>query len=227
MNHTLPRGAVSALAVVVLLAAPAARSQAPATPAAPAGSAAPAASPVAAPAAATAAPAAPPAPSKGPLIQGVCLLSQEALIARSKVGQGATARLRELAAQVQTNLNAEKARLEARGKALEEKRATLTPMQIQAQSVALNQRAQALQAEAGERSQQIDATKTRAFNQVLQEARPYVDQAYAAHGCGLLFARETVLTGNLGNDLTDEVLTTFNAKGTPITFDLEPAPKAR
>jgi Skp family chaperone for outer membrane proteins len=217
MNHTLPRGAVSGLAVVVLLAAPAAQSQAPATPAAPA------ASPVAAPAA----PAAPPAPSKGPLIQGVCLLSQEALIARSKVGQGATARLRELAAQVQTNLNAEKARLEARGKALEEKRATLTPMQIQAQSVALNQRAQALQAEAGERSQQIDATKTRAFNQVLQEARPYVDQAYAAHSCGLLFARDTVLTGNLGNDLTDEVLTAFNAKGTPITFDLEPAPKAR
>jgi Skp family chaperone for outer membrane proteins len=160
-------------------------------------------------------------------VPGVCLLSQESLIGRSKVGQAATARLRELAGQVQANLNGEKARLEARGKALNDKRATLTPLQMQAQSQALNQRAQALQAEAGERSQQIDATKTRAFNRVLQEAQPFVAQAYAAHGCGLLFARETVLTGNLGNDLTDEVLAALDAKAMPITFDLEPAPKGR
>jgi Skp family chaperone for outer membrane proteins len=173
--------------------------------------------------------AAPAAPgvSKGPLVPGVCLLSQEALIARSKVGQAATARLRELAGQVQANLNAEKARLEARGKALNDKRATLTPLQMQAQSQALNQRAQALQAEAGERTQQIDVTKTKVFNRVLQQAQPFVAQAYAAHSCGLLFAREAVLTGNLGNDLTDEVLATLDAKGTPITFDLEPAPKGR
>jgi Skp family chaperone for outer membrane proteins len=231
MNVSFYKGALSGLTAAALLAAPAAQAQTAATPPV---TAAPAPSPPAATSTAALAPAgaatpvAPPAgPSRGPLIQGVCLLSQEAVIARSKVGQAATARLRELAAQAQTNLNAEKSRLEARGKALGEKRATLTPMQIQAQSQALNQRAQALQAEAGERTQQIDATKTRAFGEVLQQARPYIDQAYAAHGCGLLFAREAVLTGNLGNDLTDEVLTAFNAKGTPITFDLEPAPKAR
>lgn len=217
MNTTLSKGALRGLAAAVFLAAPAARAQTPATPAAPPASAVPAAG---------AAPATPGA-SKGPLVPGVCLLSQESLIGRSKVGQAATARLRELAGQVQANLNGEKARLEARGKALNDKRATLTPLQMQAQSQALNQRAQALQAEAGERSQQIDATKTRAFNRVLQEAQPFVAQAYAAHGCGLLFARETVLTGNLGNDLTDEVLAALDAKAMPITFDLEPAPKGR
>ena len=230
MNETFSKGAIRALTVAVLLAASAAEAQAPAAPPAPAAAtvpaapAAPAAPP--APTAATAATVATPAASKGPLVPGVCLLSQEALIGRSKVGQAATARLRELAGQVQANLNAEKARLEARGKALNDKRATLTPLQIQAQSQALNQRAQALQAEAGERTQQIDVTKTKAFNRLLQQAQPYVTQAYAAHGCGLLFARETVLTGNLGNDLTDEVLTALDAKATPITFDLEPAPKA-
>ncbi|MDB5479899.1 MAG: outer membrane protein [Caulobacteraceae bacterium] len=224
MNTTYPKGALRGLAVAVLLAAPAARAQAPAAPAAPAVSAAPAAP--AAPAAATA-PAVAASASKGPLVPGVCLLSQETLIARSKVGQAATARLRELAGQIQANLNAEKNRLEARGKALNEKRATLTPLQIQAQSQALNQRAQALQAEAGERSAQIDATKSRAFSRVIQSAQPYITQAYAAHGCGLLFAREAVLSGNLGNDLTDEVLAAFDAKGTPITFDLEPPRPAR
>jgi Skp family chaperone for outer membrane proteins len=227
MNTTFSKG-LRSLTAAVLLAAPAARAQAPATPA----SAAPAA-PVALAAPAVAAPGAPavalttPAASKGPLIPGVCLLSQEALITRSKVGQAATARLRELASQVQANLNGEKARLEARGKALNDKRATLTPLQIQAQSQALNQSAQALQTKAGERSQQIDATKTRVLNRVLQEAQPFVAQAYAAHACGLLFTREAVLTGNLGNDLTDEVLAALDAKGTPITFDLEPTPKAR
>jgi len=218
MNKNISQGTFHGLAAILLLAAPAAQAQAPAGPAAPVAAAAPAP-------AAVAAVAAPPA--KGPLVAGVCLLSQEAVITRSKVGQAATVRLRELAGQVQANLNAEKARLEARGKALNDKRATLTPLQMQAQSQALNQRAQALQAEAGERSQQIDATKARVFNRVIQQAQPYVTQAYAAHGCGLLFAREAVLTGNLGNDLTDEVLAALDAKATPTTFDLEPAPKAR
>jgi Skp family chaperone for outer membrane proteins len=221
MNTTVSKGTLLGLAAAVLLASPAARAQAPAAPTAPAVTAAPAAPPaVAAPAVAASA-------SKGPLIPGVCLLSEQTLIARSKVGQAATARLRELAGQAQANLNAEKTRLEARGKALNEKRATLTPLQIQAQSQTLNQRAQALQAEAGERSQQIEATKGRAFSRVVESAQPYITQAYAAHGCGLLFAREAVLSGNLGNDLTDEVLAAFDAKGTPVTFDLEPARTAR
>jgi len=221
MNTTLSNGSLRGLAAAVLLTASAAQAQTPAPPAAPAP---PASAPAAA---ASTAVAPPPAPSRGPLVAGVCLLSQDVLIGRSKVGQAATARLRELAAQVQANINAERVRLEARGKALEEKRATLTPLQIQAQSQALNQRGQALQAEAGERSQQIDATKTKAFNLVLQQAQPFVAQAYAAHACGLLFARETVLTGNLGNDLTDDVLAALNAKGTPVTFDLEPPRPAR
>ena len=178
--------------------------------------------------AATPAPAAPPAaPTRGPLIAGVCLLSQEALIAQSKTGQAATARLRELAQQVQTSLTAEKTRLEARAKALDAKRATLTPLQLQSQGLALNQAGQALQAKAGERSQEIEATKNRAFGLVLQQAQPFIAQAYAAHTCGLLFGREAVLTGNLGNDLTAEVIAALDAKGTPVTFDLETARPAK
>lgn len=218
MNTTSTKGALCGLAAALLLTAPSAEAQAPAAPGLVAPGPVAPSSPVAAAA---------PAPSKGPLIAGVCLLSQESLITRSKVGQAATARLRELAGQVQANLNTEKARLEARGKALGEKRATLTPLQLQAQSQALNQRAQALQTEAGERSQQIDATKAKVFNRVVQQAEPYIAQAYAAHGCGLLFARETVISGNLGNDLTGEVLAAFDAKATPITFDLEPARAVR
>jgi Skp family chaperone for outer membrane proteins len=193
----------AALAALTLAAAPAADAQTAPAPAAPAAAAA-----------------APTANPNGPLITGVCLLSQDTLIGRSRVGQAATARLRELAGQVQSNLNAEAAQLDARAKTLEAKRATLTPLQLEAQGQALNKRAQALQAERQERAQQIDATKNKAFGQVVEEARPFIAQAYAAHGCGLLLAREAALAGNFGNDLTPEVVAALDAKGTPVAVEL-------
>ena len=210
MRAFTSKAALAGLTGLSLLASTATQAAAPAAPAP-------------APSNASTVPAPPPSSpvAMGPLVPGVCLLSQEMLIARSKVGQAATARLRQIAQDVQTTLNGEKARLEVRGKALGAKRATLTPFQFQAQGQAINQAAQALQARAGERTQQIEATKNHAYSLVLQQAQPFITQAYAAHACGLLFGRETVLTGNLGNDLTPEVLTALDAKGTPVSFDLE------
>jgi Skp family chaperone for outer membrane proteins len=191
--------ALHGLAALIVLASPAARAAGPA--ASPAASATPAASaPVAAP------------DLKGPLIAGICLLSQEGIITQSQYGRAATARVQEMARKLQADLNAEQARLQARGKALEAKRAALPPIEYQAQGEALNQRAQALQAEGAERGKQLDAAKTAAFRDVLERAEPFVAQAYAAHGCGLLLARDTVLAGNLGNDLTGEAVAAFDAK---------------
>ncbi len=220
MPATSSKSALLGLTALTLLTAQTVQAAPPPAPAAvpvqPAAPMPPSAAPPAAPTPVVAA-----APN-GPLVAGVCLLSQEALITRSKIGQAATARLRELTAQVQANLNAEKVRLEARGKALETKRATLSPMQIQAQGQAINASAQALQAKAADRSAQIDATKTKAFGQVIQQAQPFITQAYGAHACGLLLARETVLSGNMANDLTPEVIAALDAKATPLVFDLEP-----
>jgi Skp family chaperone for outer membrane proteins len=180
-----------ALAALTLLAAPQARAAADPAPAAPA----------------------PAAPAKmvGPLVPGVCLLSQEYLITRSKAGQAASAHIQELGQKAQADLTAEQARLQARGKALEAKRATLTPLQLEAQGKALNERAQALQAEAGERRSQLEAAKSKAFSGVIDKAQPFIAQAYAAHGCGLLLAREAAMAGNFGNDLTPEVVAALDA----------------
>jgi len=158
----------------------------------------------------------------GPLVPGVCLLSQQELIAGSKVGQATSARLRSLAQQAQTALDAEKSRLEKKESALNAQRGKLAPAQLQAQAQALNRSIQALQAEAGERSRQIDATRAKAFGGILQQAQPFISQVYAAHACGLLVSREVVLGGNLANDLTPEVLAALDAKVAPATFDLEP-----
>jgi Skp family chaperone for outer membrane proteins len=160
----------------------------------------------------------------GPLIPGVCLLGRDDLIAKSKVGEAATARLKVLATRAQASVDAEKARLEAAGKALEAKRATLTQPQFEAEAAALQHRAQGLQGDVATRERQIEATRIRAYSRVVAAAQPFVAAAFAAHKCGLLFAREAALGGNYGNDLTPEVLTAFDANGTPITVELEPAP---
>ena len=175
-----------------------------------------------APVAPASAPAAAPSLT-GPLVPGVCLLSQEEIIGRSQVGQAATARLRSLTQAAQSALEAEKAKLERQGNALNAKRASLSPAEFQAQGQALNKRAQAFQAEAAERSRQIDATRTKVLGLILEQAQPSFTQAYAAHGCGLLFSRAAVLGGNLGNDLTAETIAAMDAKAAPLTFDLEPA----
>ena len=210
MTPTIAKATLLGLAALTLIATQAALAATPSAPVATTSPPAPAA-------------AAAPALANGPLVAGVCLLSQEALVTRSRIGQAATARLRDLAQQAQANINAEKAHIEARGKALQAKRATLTPMQLEAEGKALNAKVQALQAQASERAQQIDATKSRAYAEVLHEAQPFIVQAYGAHACGLLLAREAALTGNMGNDLTGEVLAALDAKGTPVTFDLEPS----
>jgi Skp family chaperone for outer membrane proteins len=166
--------------------------------------------------------AAPSSPLTGPLVPGVCLLSQQGLIGRSQVGAAANARLRSLAEQVEAGLDADKAGLERRANALNAERATLTPAQFQAKAQALNQRGQAIQAEAAERTRQLEATRQKAYGLILQEAQPYIAQAFTAHGCGLLVSREAVLGGNMANDLTPEVLVALDAGATPVAFELEP-----
>jgi Skp family chaperone for outer membrane proteins len=185
---------------------------------------------VALPAAAQTAPPATPAPApsatmgglSGPLVPGVCLLSRDDLIMKSKVGDAAVARLRALATHAQASIEAEKARLEASGKALSAKRATLTQPQFEAEATALQRRAQNLQVEVATRERQIETTRNRVYAQILDASQPFVTAVFTAHKCGLLLAREAALGGNFGNDLTPEVLAAFDAKGTPITVELEP-----
>ena len=173
---------------------------------------------------AAAAPAATPAMS-GPLIAGVCLLSQQTLVSRSKIGLAAATRLQELTHASQVEFDGEKRSIEARAKALGAKRPTTPAMQqqMQAQGQALNQRFQALQGEAQVRSRQLDTTRVKVGERIVDAAQPYIAPAFAAHNCGLLLAREAALGGNMGNDLTGEVIAAMDAKAAPLVVTLEPA----
>lgn len=167
--------------------------------------------------------AAPAAAMTGPLVAGVCLLSQQTLVSRSKIGLAAVARLQELTRASQVEFDGEKRSIEARAKALGAKRGTLPPAQLQAQGQALNQRFQALQGEAQARSRQLDATRAKVDERIVETAAPFIAPVFAVHACGLLLAREAVLGGNMTNDLTADVVAAMDAKATPLAFGLEPA----
>jgi len=162
----------------------------------------------------------------GPLIPGVCLLSREAVLSQSLVGQAATARLRQLGLKAQANFDAERRRLEGEAKALQGEQASIPPQQIQHRQQLLQARAQAAQAEAAQVSRELEATRTKATGVIEQAVQPVVLAAYQAKGCGLLLQREAVLGGNLANDLTTAVIHGLDAKMTTITFDREHLPPA-
>lgn len=162
----------------------------------------------------------------GAPIAGLCMLSQQEVLARAKVGQAATARLQVLAQQAQNEVTAERGPIDTDAKALQAQRATLKPADFQAQQKALQNRVNALQQKAAIRSREIELTREKALARIANEAQPVIATVYKSHNCGLLVDRGTVLGGNMSNDLTGGVIDALDAKITTITFDREPLPAA-
>jgi Skp family chaperone for outer membrane proteins len=163
-------------------------------------------------------------PLGGPALPGICLLSQQAVLTNAKVGLAATARLKQIADQVQAEINAARAPLEADAQSLQTQRASLKPADLQARQQALSARAQALQQTVNQRQREIEATRQKALVRIANEAQPVIAAAFKARGCGLLFDRNSVLGGNLAGDLTPAVVQGLDAKITTITFERETLP---
>lgn len=158
-------------------------------------------------------------PLGGNAVPGVCLLSREAVFATAKVGQAATARLRELTRQAETELAGERKPIEDDAKALAAQRASLKPAELQPREQALAQRFQAVQQKAQQRSRELELTREKALAQIAEQAQPVIAAAYKAKTCGLLVNRDAVLGGNLSGDLTADVVKGLDARITAITFD--------
>lgn len=157
-------------------------------------------------------------------VPGVCLLSRAAVFVQAKVGQAASTRLNQLADQARTQLANERKPIDADIQSFQQKAPNLTEEQRKSQGAALNARMQAFEAKAGELSEQIQATRGKAMERIGVEAQPIVAQLYKSHNCGLLFNRDSVLSGNMTNDLTPGVVEGLDRKMTTITFNLEPVP---
>jgi len=165
-------------------------------------------------------------PLDGPVVQGVCLLSREAIFANAKVGVAASARLRQLAQQAQSELDAERKPLDADVQSYRSQEASLSPDQRQSREQALAQRMQTVQADQALRGKELEATRAKAMDQIAQYAQPVIVSAYRSKNCGLLLGRSAVLGGNMANDITAAVVQGLDAKVTTISFNLETLPTA-
>jgi Skp family chaperone for outer membrane proteins len=170
-------------------------------------------------------PAAEPAqPLGGPSIEGVCLLSRQALLVNAKVGQAATERLQVLAREAQAQVDAERAALEADVQKFQAEQAKLPADERTQRQKALEDRGQAVRDKATQLSREIESTRMKALERIANEAQPVIAQVYGHKKCGLLIDRNSVLGGNMSNDLTPMIVQGLDAKITTITFDLEVLP---
>ncbi|HEX8777938.1 MAG TPA: OmpH family outer membrane protein, partial [Rhodanobacter sp.] len=104
----------------------------------------------------------------GPAISGVCYLSREAIFANAKVGKAASDRLRQLAEQAQSAIEAERKPIDADVQAYRSQAASLSADQRQSREQALGQRMQKLQEDQNLRSRELEATRTKAMGQIAQ-----------------------------------------------------------
>jgi Skp family chaperone for outer membrane proteins len=160
----------------------------------------------------------------GPAIPGLCLLSREAIYANAAIGKAATVRLKQLADQAQGEIEAERKPIDADLRAFQAEAAKLTPAQRGARDEALAARLRPLQAKAQLRGREIEATRLKAMRRISEEVQPLIASVYQQRKCGLLVDRNSVLGGNLANDLTADVVRLLDAKLTTITFEREILP---
>ncbi|WP_213979282.1 OmpH family outer membrane protein [Sphingomonas sp. dw_22] len=167
----------------------------------------------------------PPAPSAntlgGPAVAGVCLLSRQDVFAKSKVGMAAADRLRILADDAQKELETERAPVEADVQKYNTEQAKLTPAQRQERQKALADRIRPIDDKTRQRQSEIEATRAKALQRISADVEPVLAQVYKQRNCGLLVDRNSVLGGNMANDLTDAVVQGLDAKVSTITFDRE------
>lgn len=172
-------------------------------------------------AAAAPAPAAqtPPAPPTGPAIPGVCVVSYERAIAQSKAGAALQARLQQLAAVVQSELQPERTSIETEGRTLETQRASLAPAVFEQRANTLNTRIQAYQEKEQLRSNELEATQRQQLQRVVLELNPIVASIYQAEKCSIVIDGQSLIAVNPAMDLTTKAYQQLDAKLPTITFE--------
>jgi Skp family chaperone for outer membrane proteins len=183
------------------------------------------------PARAADAPAAPKAgasaPLGGPLVKGVCFLSKEAVQVNAKAGVAIDTRVKQLEAQAQAEVNAQRAPIDADFNTLKADAAKTpapSPVDIENRRLAIQVRFQTVQDLAEQRTREILASRQKAFEALSNQMQPILAAAYKTHGCGLLLDRNALLGGNTGGDLTADVIKGLDARITTVTFDRETLP---
>ena len=169
--------------------------------------------------------------TQGAPIAGLCVFSDQEVLATSTVGKAVVARLQQIGQQANAELQTEQTTLQNDAKALEGQRGTLDQSTLERRAADLQVRDNALQRKAQQRQRELQLTEQQAVGRVYNEMDPIVRDAYQKKGCALLVNRQAlVLPPNPTMDITNQVTAALNAKITTLTFDRarldQPAPAA-
>jgi outer membrane protein len=166
----------------------------------------------------------------GPLA-GVCVYSEEMTLAQSQAGVSANQQLAKMQQSINAELKPANDALVADARALEARRASSPPAQYQQSAADLQRRAQAQDALARTRNDQLVRTRDDAVRRIGAAALPALNGALTAHRCSIVLDKGRVYSVNAAMDLTPEVIQKVNASLPSLTLQLAapqqaPAPAA-
>lgn len=168
-----------------------------------------------------AAPAAPtPVTNPGPVIPGVCVYSNEAVMRNANVSKAAMTRLEQLSTAAEAELAPDLKVLETEREAIvKQQQAGATQQTLQPLVQALSTKAQTFSDKAFIVNQELSRTEQQANAQLAQVIGPVLNTTYESRKCGMLVDRAAVLFANPAMDITSEVIDKLNASN--VTVDIK------
>jgi outer membrane protein len=155
----------------------------------------------------------------GPAIPGVCVFFNQQLMAQSAAGQAVTARMQQLAGEVEGELQPYAATIQSEAQALQAGASTIPADQMQTRRAALQQRAQEAQQLEQTRTNELRYTLARQREAISTAVEPIMVAVYQERGCGMLLDRESVYIMNPAMDITPTVIERLNAQLPTLTFN--------
>lgn len=158
-------------------------------------------------------------------IPGLCMLSRDAVLDQSKVGQVATRRLQQLTKNATDQIKSENNSLAASANELNNKKKSHSKDERDEQRKKISQQTQQLQQKARMLDARVRYTRDVVKQRLNEVIDPLINDRYKAHGCSVLLNRNNVLKGDDTNDLTASVTAALDDKVTKINFDLLALPQ--
>lgn len=157
-----------------------------------------------------------PATKPGPVIPGVCIYSNDAVMANADISKTAAQRLEQINSAAEAELEPDIKALEAERASLAKQEATLAKDKFQPLAQAFFGKAKTFSDKAFIVNQELVRTEREANRLVGAAIGPVLTTVYETRGCGMLVDRNAVLFANPTMDITGEVIDKLNAAKPPI-----------
>jgi outer membrane protein len=157
----------------------------------------------------------------GPAIPGVCVFSNEVAIGTSAVGISMVARLKQIAATTDAELNQAGQSVQSEQAALQAAKASLSNDQFQQRGQLLQQHYEAFLRLREQRAAEFEATQKKQIQRIDIALEPLLKAVATERNCGMVLNAGATYGFSNAMDVTPAVITRLNSTMTTISFDRE------